>query len=147
MKELFPLVIKQESGFTLVELLFVLTIVAVLLVLVIPSMIHALDEMETKQFFKELDSDVFYVQSNSLGRSDYFRIVFEPNNYRIIDPQANTVKKRDYPANLQHYNIRNYSFSNSGTVRNPNSSMLSNDHAKYQIVFPLGKGRHYIEKK
>lgn len=129
----------------MIELLLVLTVIITLSVLVIPSLFNTIQKMETEHFFKELDSDILYIQSESLGKYDNIRIVFEKTRYRIHDTKSGTLRSRDYPANLQHHNIRKIKFSRYGSVKSPSSFLLSNKNKTYLIVFPLGKGRHYIE--
>lgn len=138
---------EKESGFTLIELLLVLLVVSVLSVILIPSMMRTVQNIQTDHFFKIMDSDILYVQNQSLGKEDYLRIVFNEDHYMIVDAIKGGITRRAYPSHLSLSGMYMISFSSSGSVRNAGSFLLADDQSNYQVTFPLGKGRHYIEAK
>lgn len=137
---------KSEEGFTLIELLLVLSIVLILSSITIPSMVNVIQEVKVQQFFNELESDVLYAQSSSLGSDDHVRIIFEETQYRVINTKSGSKLSKKYPNQLKKKNHQRITFSRSGSVKKPNSFLLSNNDTTYRIVFPLGKGRHYVER-
>jgi len=139
---------RRESGFTLIELLIVLSVVAVLSVIMIPSMVKTVYQIQTNHFFKTMDSDLLYVQNQSLGQSDYLRIVFQKDHYQIRDTYANQIKRQPYPKDMTlKQTTYVISFSRSGTIKNAGAIVLQTEDQTYQVTFPLGKGRHYVETK
>lgn len=138
----------NEHGFTLIELLLVLSVIAVLSVLVLPSMVQMVHNIQTNQFFKKMDSDVLLVQNRSLEQTgDYVRIIFNEDHY-IIYQASKLIKKQAYPKNMsfKHESYTIY-FGSSGTVKNAGTFKLQDDNDTYQITFPLGKGRQYVERE
>jgi|SRR5699024_5212066 len=142
---------KQIDGFTLIELLFALMILSVLLLIAMPIMTNLTKKQETKKFFDVLEADVFYIQNQALGTSRNLRIVFDKDHYDVLGSgmQNGEEMRRDYPEHLVHdVQIDNMiSFYNSGTVANPTTFLFRDGDTIYEVVFPLGKGRHYIEER
>lgn len=138
---------KYETGFTLIELLLVITIVAALSILVLPSMVRTIQNIETNHFFDKLNSDVLYAQNKALTQDEEnVRIRFFHDHYRIITT-AKQLKKEPYP---KHLNLRQanhvISYSNTGTVKDPGTFVIYDDNnKKYEITFPFGKGRYYVK--
>lgn len=137
----------QESGFTLIELLLVLLAVSVLSVIIIPSMLGTVQNIQTNHFFKTMDADILFVQNQTLGKEGYLRIVFNEDHYLIVDAVGGGTTRRAYPSHLSLSRTYRISFSSSGSVKNAGSFLLTGPRSNYQVTFPLGKGRHYIETK
>ncbi len=140
---------KQMNGFTMVEMLFALMILSILTLLVVPSIIKTVERQETKHFFAVLESDILYIQNQALGTRDNVRIVFDEEFYVVISEWKTEEIKRHYPEHLQYANKINnrVAFNNNGTIINPTTFKFKDKKITYQLVFPLGKGRHYIEEQ
>jgi|SRR5690625_2200697 len=140
---------KTINGFTLIEMLFTMVILSLLIFIGVPSLIKVIENQQTKHFFQILNSDIFYIQNQALGTRQNIRIMFDEDYYILLHEQKAEEIKRFYPEHLTYkLDINNrISFSNSGTVINPTTFMFTDNNHSYKIVFPLGKGRHYIEKQ
>jgi competence protein ComGD len=147
--EMYPrLNVKKENGFTLVELLLSLSVVTVMVLLVVPISLSALQTAEEEQFFRTLESDVLYIQS--MAHEDVtFSIRFADDHYTIVRGSHGGTIKRDYPRGLtmETYTNQMLSFEQYGSVRNPRTIHIHTKKGSYRMVFPFGKGRYYIEKR
>lgn len=138
---------RRNNGFTLIEMLFSLTMISILLLLVVPSLVSLLKQQETNEFFKLLDADVFYIQNETFATNHNIRILFEGDRYVIRNSQTKEEVVRDFPSHLQFDLVHNrIMFNNNGTILNPTRYRFYDEDTMYEIVFPLGKGRHYIEE-
>jgi|SRR5690625_1524632 len=140
---------KQRNGFTLIEMLFALTIISVLTLLVVPNLYKLAQKQQTNKFFDVLEADVFYVQNQAIGTSVNSRIVFSSDHYSILNNQNSEEIKRYYPKHLSNRIKINHRiwFSNLGTIINPTTLIFEDQDTSYWVIFPLGKGRFYIEEK
>lgn len=135
----------KEQGFTIIELLLVLCIVTILTLLVIPSLSHLLKKQQTKHFFAVFESDVMFVQTQALHTVNGTRITLYKDEYLVL--LNNEVKQqRDLPNHLTFISANNarIQYSNSGTILQPYTYVLKEHDTFYHIVFPFGKGRHYV---
>lgn len=140
---------KQMNGFTMVEMLFVLMVLSIFTLLVVPSIIRTIEKQETIHFFDVLDSDIFYIQNQAFGTRHNTRIVFDKEFYVVINDWKTEEIKRYYPKHIT-YDIKinnRIAFNNNGTIINPTTFKFRDGEKTYQLVLPLGKGRHYIEEQ
>src|SRR5690625_3068594 len=141
---------KQINGFTLIEMLFSIIILGLLSFIVVPSIFKSIERQEIKQFFNVLESDIFYIQNQAIGTRKYFRITFDENYYIVVDDSKNNNEiKRYYPKHFtQKIKIKNIiTFTNDGTVSRSAKVLFTHRDTTYKLVFPLGKGRYYVEEE
>ena len=140
---------KQINGFTLIEMLFVVMILGVLIFIAVPIVIKSIERQEIKQFFAVLEADVFFIQNQALGTRQNYRIVFDEDYYIILGDKNGNDIKRHYPTHFtQDVKINNrVTFSTQGTIIDPIKLLFKHRDTKYKIVFPLGKGRYYVEEE
>lgn len=140
---------RNELGFTLLELLAVLLVISVLLAIVIPFSYSIIQKQQTKHFLNLLESDIFYIQNQSIGTRTNGRIILEQDRYlRVvgIGDKGETII-RPYPRNTDVISAyRRISFNNKGNFTTPNSYIIRINGIQYKLVFALGKGRYYIEE-
>ncbi len=140
---------KPINGFTLIEMLLAIVVLASLILLAVPPLFSTIQKQETAHFFNVLDSDILFIQNEALGTRQNVRIVFDKEYYSIVAEKQTEEVKRYYPKHLTHdVRINNrVSFSNNGTVINPTTFLFKDKSTTYHLVFPLGKGRQYIEEQ
>jgi prepilin-type N-terminal cleavage/methylation domain-containing protein len=75
------------KGFTLIEILMVITIVGILTVSFIPRMKEVTDEVKVKAAAKKLIADIRYSQGVAMSRHTNTTVVFTPsgNGYSLFD--------------------------------------------------------------
>lgn len=136
-----------KNGFTFIEMLFVMLAISLFLVLFLPNMMKSIENQRTKHFLEVLYSDILMIQNQSLGKTRNVQIIFQKDRYIIVYDQK-LVEYRTYPEHLNYversYNV--ISFNKHGAVSHLRKYKFKDRSTTYQIVFPLGKGRHYIEE-
>lgn len=136
---------KNDKGFTLLELLFVLLVLSVVSVIVLPSLFQTLAKQEAKHFFQLFESDAFLTQNKSLYTPTNDRILMDRHHYVISGDGK--VLIRNYPNDLdltsEKIRIR---FSLSGTIVEPTTYRFISQSGIYKVIFPFGKGRFYLEE-
>lgn len=135
---------QKINGFTLLELLIVLTILAVISLLVVPNVYNTWKKQQTKHFLALFDADVFYIQNRGLGNLDNAHILLRKDKY-IVALEGQQMYIRHYPKHLR-YNGRETTvqFRAGGTINQPTTYQFLDDDMTYNLVFPFGKGRHYV---
>ncbi|GAB3791362.1 competence type IV pilus minor pilin ComGD [Virgibacillus kimchii] len=139
---------KRDNGFTLIELLLSLSIITILLLLVVPFSLSALQNAEEKAFFRTIESDVLFIQS--MAHEDIlYSIRFADDHYKIVRGSQGGIIRRSYPTGLevQTHSNNTITFNRYGSVKNPRTIYIHTRHDTYLMVFPFGKGRYYIEKE
>src|SRR5699024_603396 len=139
---------QNEHGFTMIELLIVLTIWSVLLLIVVRVPTKQIYVQQEKAFLNTFQMDVLYVQSISMGAGDKkIKIVFKEDRYEIVKGTNNSlIKKRPIPKsfNMKMGNFHQISFDQYGRIPKGGHFDIETPYTKYQVIFPLGKGRCYI---
>ncbi|MFD2046052.1 competence type IV pilus minor pilin ComGD [Ornithinibacillus salinisoli] len=140
----------KRNGFTLVELLFVLAILSILLALTMPLTISTVSNQQENQFFNTFQFDVLYTQNLSLGSKDYIRIIFNQEDYTILNGTTQEIiATRELPPGwrIDKRNLNSISFNRNGSIRQAGTISVFTGRSTYKIIFPIGKGRGYIEKE
>ncbi|WP_161493847.1 competence type IV pilus minor pilin ComGD [Virgibacillus necropolis] len=143
---------QNKNGFTLIEILFVMGVLSLLLLLSAPIKVSILDNQKEEQFLTTLENDLLYMQSISYLSTDNIIMTFETNNYFVSSGHGSKVLLRRSIPDEWKFDLRTFqeegsiSFNANGTIRKPGNLLLTTNKSSYKIVFPLGKGRCYIEK-
>lgn len=140
---------KNEEGFTLLEVVFALTIWTILITITVPIVLTNLNEHKEKEFIKILMSDILHVQTISHGTYNKdASIKFNETHYMINYRSNSNNISRPYPKgfNSEERTFNEVSFLN-GTIRKAGTVLLRSEDTNYRIIFPFGKGRGYIEKQ
>jgi len=142
--------LNNNQGFTLLEVIFALTVLTIIISLSAPIIFSTLDKQTEKQFFELLFSDLLLIQTASHGKNNVRAYIdFDDFFYSVhISDDKNNKMTRPYPIGWKkdHRPYRRISFKN-GTIREPGTILIHSDNADYRIIFPLGKGRGYIDKQ
>ncbi|WP_196493688.1 competence type IV pilus minor pilin ComGD [Ornithinibacillus caprae] len=137
-------------GFTLIEVLMVLSIYSILLLLCTPIVLSVISNQQEKQFFETLQFDVLYLQNMSIGSDDYNRMVLDTEYYSIIlgnTQEVRTTRKLPPGWSLEKRTLDFISFNANGSIRKAGTIAIHTKTDTYKIIFPIGKGRGYIEKE
>lgn len=142
--------LNSNQGFTLLEVIFVLAILSILISLSAPIIFTTLEDQNEKQFFETLNSDLLLIQTASHGTTATdASIVFNDQSYTVrVLGKEEKVMNRTYPTGWKSDGraFKRISFKN-GTIRQAGTILLQSAESDYRIIFPLGKGRGYIEKQ
>jgi len=140
----------NKNGFSLIELLVVLSMLSIILFIAVPFSYSMIERQQTQQFLNLLESDVFFVQNQSFATYETARLIFRDDHYIVfVNLNDEQPKIRYYPKHIQvnHDKNNRITFSNNGYYSSPNTISMSVSGKKYNLIFPLGKGRYYIEKQ
>ncbi|SEP74336.1 competence type IV pilus minor pilin ComGD [Piscibacillus halophilus] len=142
----------KQRGFTLLETLLVLSIIMVLVAISMTNYSLHQNTKPVDEFLTQFEKDVFIVQQRAITFQTPISITFNTNEhyYYIHDLTTNpsTIRRHYHPdlsivlttlKNPIRYNI-------DGTIYNPGAFMLNYNNSKYQVTFPFGKGRFYVNK-
>lgn len=142
----------KKNGFSLIEVLIVLSILTTLLFIGGSIQIRTYDTYQFKQWYALFESDLLQLQQDTIVsvNSPYLLIRPGGNSYEVRNsPTEKPIIKRSIPKNLK---IRLYSFNNplsfskSGTIKRPGKFQVVSKYSKWEIIFPLGKGRSYVNE-
>lgn len=140
----------KKNGFTLLELLIVLSIWSIITALSVPILFNNLEKVEERQFLETFKHDVLYIQYLATSAVDrHVQIRVNNGNYEIIDGSINKSRpiiKREFPTDweIDMRTVKRISFNENGTIRHAGTISIKTKHTNYSIVFPPGKGRCYI---
>ncbi|SET62112.1 competence protein ComGD [Salinibacillus kushneri] len=144
---------QKKAGFTLIEMLIVLTIFMFLLLITAPLNSTIKNDLETQQFFSLFEQDILWMQNQSITNNEIYRLRFMPEShtYEIRQKGVGNLKiKREYSSfidiELGTFQLP-FSFYHSGTPNQPGSFYVHTQNETYVITFPFGKGRFYVTKQ
>jgi competence protein ComGD len=142
----------NKNGFTLIEMLLVLSIVSILSLLSVTWSLSAISKQEREQFINTLENDTLYIQQvtsikGSVEQRPY--ITFKEDFYTIYFTKRRKPIIRNYPSGVRidtrkHQYLK---FEQNGNIHQPRSMDLFMGDERYKIIFPFGKGRFYLEKE
>lgn len=143
----------KQAGYTLAEVLIVLTIFLMVITITSVSFKPLLQQLEIKYFFKQLQLDIAYSQMYAMGNyKDAFIRFYPENNRYVISPSGYNQKSlidRTYSKNIK---IKPETLSTTVTLRRDGNiekaGMMHVYHHDdtYRFVFLFGKGQTYVEK-
>ncbi|MFC4558801.1 competence type IV pilus minor pilin ComGD [Virgibacillus kekensis] len=139
-----------QRGFTMLEVLFVLSVWSIILLLSAPLYFPIMDKYEENNFISTFEMDLLYMQSQSYGSTSYYRMSFpDSRSYEIRKDFHEIVRERTVP---KHWHIEGrtlpvISFNKTGTITQPGSFNIITGASEYTVVCPLGKGRCYFEEQ
>ncbi|MGM8214106.1 competence type IV pilus minor pilin ComGD [Bacillaceae bacterium W0354] len=143
----------RYRGFTLIEMLIVLTIVLIIIHGTTIIFNNAGKQLTFDQFIESFEKDIFMIQQHTLTTREMLSLYFNTreNYYVIYDSMLNPeLIRRDYDPSIKitfdtlHNPIR---FKPSGNILNPGTMFIKYHDDNYEIKFPFGKGRFYVSKK
>lgn len=143
-----PMKPTKEEGFTLLEVMIVLSVMAMLLWLSIPTVHTLYVKTEEKKLIETMQYDILYVQSQAIGSVEEIRITLYKNSYTIVD-KGGKVMERNLPAGFEidRRTLENISFTETGSIRKAGTIKITTPISTYKLIFPPGKGRGRLEKQ
>lgn len=143
------MLLKENTGFTLIEVLLVMSMVSILTLITIPISLQTIEKQEEKQFLELFEYDLLYAQSLATTTTERVRIIFHQDSYQVVKGEANSeVALRTIPDHVNvHTRLRHIiAFDRNGRIRNLQHGRMEikSKYASYYVIFPLGKGRASI---
>jgi competence protein ComGD len=141
--------IHKQAGFTILEVLIVLSISVILLSISVPLAHHLLQQKTEEKVLNTFLYDILYLQNQSLiTEEQYLRLALYKKSYTIVGINNETIE-RQLPIGweIDRRTLSEISFNSKGSIRKAGTIQIITPQNKYNVVFPLGKGRGYIEKQ
>ncbi|MBC1548672.1 type II secretion system protein [Listeria sp. FSL L7-1434] len=140
----------KTNGFTLLEMLLVLSISFTLITLTIFPIANSLSTLTEKQLLEEVKATIYLAQINAVTTKQDTAISFDPLKNQLTAstnsqslstiPFADTLK-------LTHSKIENFRFSSlDGSINRFLTIRLASSANNYKLIFQIGKGRFRIEQ-
>ncbi|WP_391116051.1 competence type IV pilus minor pilin ComGD [Psychrobacillus sp. L3] len=139
----------NERGFTLIEMLLVLSIVMVMTSSIIFVATSKLEEMEEKRFFKQFQLDVQRLQSIAIGEQKYTYISFKENGSKYIAKSAN-VELFEYGMPIgvrlsRDSSLKDITFHPNGSVKEFGTLLFDTKKGLKKVTLYIGRGRMNYE--
>ncbi|QPC46858.1 competence type IV pilus minor pilin ComGD [Mangrovibacillus cuniculi] len=142
---------KKDGGFTLIEILLVLTIIVICVIPFMafkPSMV--IKAYHTELALDKLASDIHYAQVQAITKRVYVVVDFAANTgqYDVIIQGKRTIA-RDYSELFQFkpQTIQRIVFYSNGSSNTLGSMLIKTNEEIYKLQVFIGKGRFEIVKQ
>lgn len=147
-------IVRKDDGFTLVEMLLVLSVASLLATFPVMHFVQLKKETETQLFFEALRSGITLIQTEAVVNDHWTTMEVRPTN-RLIRFRVTREENSDHPANQTLYlpdsvsligTTKEYMFSrSSGNLGNINELNFSTIHGRVTVSFQMGSGRFVIK--
>nr|WP_285228735.1 competence type IV pilus minor pilin ComGD [Planococcus sp. ISL-109] len=142
---------KQQGGFTLIEMLLVLSVLGVVSSLALSSAVLHEERREEQRFFALLEQDIHYAQSQSYALSSSVMLVFREGKlgYEVMYGLNRPGFSRPMPSTVslsKTSNIREVYFTPSGSIRQPGTLRFATSRGERTVTIHLGKGRVVVSQ-
>jgi type IV fimbrial biogenesis protein FimT len=91
---------RNNAGFTLLEVMIVIAIIAILSAIAVPNMIGWRERAKLRGAFENLRGDLQWAKIRAIRDHDLVAVVFEPGRYEINDAAGVTVRFRQLSAGV-----------------------------------------------
>lgn len=142
----------RQSGFSLIELLIVLSILAIILTMVIPSFLPVYEHYDTEQALLLVEQDLRSAQQRALGEGVRIEVHFSvgSSSYRVVHEQGQILQERELPVGMSitsNFSHDQLHFNRNGRIHRAGRVMFYYEKRKRkhqkEFVFQLGSGRFY----
>ncbi len=142
----------NQSGFTLIEILLVLTILSTLTSLTLLQLKPAFEAKQLQSFIQTLETDLLYAQNYAMSHSEpvYVYFVEQQFHYKMLVGSSRLeVLRRNYTENIKiPYNnlIPGVVYLSNGNLSKSGAIIFDYKGELYKATFLLGRGRFYVTK-
>lgn len=139
----------KKNAFTLIETLLVLSVLSILILLTVPLHASTITKQEEKQFIDLLQFDVLLIQNQaSIESKGKMYIRFYDDHYLVLQGINAPYAKRYYPNGWTIIGMnQTIEFHSNGTLLSPRTITMYSEDERIAFIFPLGKGRFYVDKE
>ncbi|MBS4194648.1 competence type IV pilus minor pilin ComGD [Lederbergia citri] len=145
--------IKREDGFTLLEVMIVITVMTIILSFSFFTLTSFWALMQKNMFLNQLQSDLYYAHAYALNRQETinFRFTRITQQYEAASKDSNKmIIQRKLPAAInidRETNLSSFTITPDGNVSNFGTMILNVKGKKVKITFYIGRGRFLIEEE
>lgn len=144
--------LNQNKGFTLIEVLLVLTIVILIYTLPLLNLKPLFQQEKIDQFFVQLEKDLLFAQQYAISHNTAVRVMFfhDSRFYDVIPLKTNkTILVRNYDPNIRIVQSTTgyyVTYRSNGNVMKSGTIQIYFEDDIYNVTFMLGKGRFNVTK-
>jgi competence protein ComGD len=141
---------RNEKGFTLVEMMVVLSIVGIISSITFIHFIPVWKEKQKEQFFELFEKDILYAQIYAMSHERQVNLLFNKDNSTYYVKESGigqTMLTRTFikQITIEHLTLPNpITFLRNGNIQRPGKMYVYIYDKKYSVTFQLGKGRFYV---
>lgn len=140
----------NEKGFTMIEMLLVLSIVMVVSSCVVFLTSTKMKDMEEERFYRQLHLDIMRLQAISIGGNRYTYLNFPNNRTRYKAESAGVVWfEKDLPKNMRlgdESTLKGISFHPNGNVNSFGNLLFVTERGEKRITVYISRGVINYEK-
>lgn len=139
---------RNNNGFTFIELLAFISVIAIFLLLTVPYQTQIVQKLQEQLFIQQLHQDVLFIQNQSAYSITKPSLRFYDDHYRLLQGLYPMMEKREYPPGWTIISTdRTFQFVETGTLLRPRIITMASPDEWVSFIFPLGKGGFYVEKE
>ena len=138
----------SESGFTLIEMLLVLSILLIIMATTIVAVPRYLEKREIESFLQQLSHDVHYAQALAIQDQSFYRVTLNTSSdIYFISKYTKRVFTREFPEGVSFMRGNSTMDSSvtayaSGIFSDSGTWIFKTEHYTYAFKIYLGEGRH-----
>ncbi|MBS4209610.1 competence type IV pilus minor pilin ComGD [Bacillus sp. FJAT-50079] len=140
----------RQDGFTLIEMLVVISVLTILLSFSLFSFKHFHDWMQRELFITQLQSDLYYAQAFAINRKESVHVKFlkEENQYEAVAQSGELLLKRKIrtPIYISELSVLSYTITSEGTVSHFGTVTFKHQDHSIQLTFYIGRGRFNVRR-
>ncbi|ANC77845.1 competence type IV pilus minor pilin ComGD [Fictibacillus phosphorivorans] len=143
---------KRQSGFSLIEMMIVLLIIATISAVAYPSYDRFRKNRETEYFIRTFQKDIVHMQQKAVNENRIYNLSID-NEKHIYEVRGNGSKepvKKNFPKHIwfESYSmLLSVQFNQNGNISRAGTLYIHSATASYKMVFQLGKGKFYVAKQ
>lgn len=143
--------IQKEQGYTLVEALFVLFILAILTAAVPSLYLNLSKNIEATHFLQTFEEDLYLAQQYALSQkvTVRYKYHYEKKQYEILASDQSLKITRDIPKRVEIVRdyLNEFRFKPNGNVSHFGNIYIKIDDQLYRMFFSIGRGRFELYKE
>ena len=140
----------NEKGFTMIEMLLVLSIMMVATSSIIFVATSKLEEVEEKRFFRQFHLDMQRLQAIAIGEYKYTYMNFDENGSKYVAKNANVplfeLKLPDHLRLSTDSYLKGITFHPNGTVSQFGTFLFETRNGPKTVTVYIGRGRLKYEE-
>lgn len=137
----------KKNGFTLLEMLIVLSAISILSVVTYFNLSSIYEKQKIDQFINQFSQDILFMQQSAISHRNRHTLRWFPNQakYSVTSSgETDPVLVRYYPSDIQ-VNLNTFpnpmAYGADGNINRGGTIIVSYKTKTYYIVFQLGRGR------
>ncbi|MGD6766230.1 competence type IV pilus minor pilin ComGD [Mammaliicoccus lentus] len=138
---------KKEEGFTLIEMVIVLSILSIIVLITIHISINSVDKFGLTSGINDFETKLEYLETKSLSTKQPILVWFKPNStkiqYQINNGNINSINL--YKGKISKDNkFTTLVYDGEGNINQFGTLKLEFNNKRYLVIFRIEKGRYRI---